>query len=159
MGLDIIAYEKVTFVKEELEDNDSDKRLKDNYTHIVVNSHFSERADGLKTGYYNCGGKSHSFRAGSYFGYNLWRRRLVEFAGITLDEAWSGNYTGPFSELINFSDCDGVIGPQTSAKLYKDFLQFHERAKMKNDVFLFELYEDFMTAFELASHGGAVKFA
>ena len=30
----------------------------------------------------------------------------------------------PFVELINFSDCEGVIGPEVAAKLAKDFADY-----------------------------------
>lgn len=59
----------------------------------------------------------YGFRAGSYSGYNWWRSKLEEFA--------EGD---SFQELINFADNEGVIGPVVSKKLYKDFIENHERA-------------------------------
>ena len=50
---------------------------------------------------------------------------LAGYAGA--DDAWERT-DGPFWELINFSDCEGVIGPKTSAKLAGDFAAFQEKA-------------------------------
>ena len=39
----------------------------------------------------------------------------------------------PFVELLNFSDCEGFIGPKTSAKLHADFLEWDEKAKVNSN--------------------------
>ena len=68
----------------------------------------------------------------------------------------------PFVELINFSDCEGVIGPKVAAKLAKDFADYEDRAsafaaKFKDDFFL-ALYREWRRAFEWAADGGMVHF-
>ena len=35
----------------------------------------------------------------------------------------------PFEEFINFSDCEGCIDWETSAKLYQDFVDWRDRAR------------------------------
>jgi hypothetical protein len=74
----------------------------------------------------------------------------------------------PFVELICFSDCEGSIGPETSAKLAKDFADYEEQAREWakdryadwHDEFdwWFSKYENFKRAFELAAQGGFVMF-
>ena len=34
------------------------------------------------------------------------------------------NEYGPFYKLMNFSDCEGVIGQETAEKLYRDFIRY-----------------------------------
>ena len=66
----------------------------------------------------------------------------------------------PFFELINFSDCEGSIGPVVSAKLARDFAEFDERARSLNDEgrHFYRLYKSWTTAFQMASDGGMVDF-
>ena len=52
--------------------------------------------------------------------------------GIGAKDLWDkvddGSYeTIPFSEHINFSDADGVIGPVASKKLYNDYVTIRKR--------------------------------
>jgi len=61
------------------------------------------------------------FRAGSYSGYGEWRNSLATVAGFrSARHAWENAHSGPFFELLNFADNDGVIGPEVSAKLARD---------------------------------------
>ena len=113
---------------------------------------------------------------GSYSSYNRWRNDLamaihgVEAAIIWEDSSYAGK---AFVELIDFSDCDGVIGAEVAEKLYHDFVE-HEKAfkhwtmcqwlkagNMKDDIDLCwdEIYEDFMQAFDIARKDGALIFS
>ena len=91
---------------------------------------FTEQAQGLEEGAYDASdGDYHSFRAGSYSGYGMWRDELAHAAGYFggVDQVWKGvdseGYVGkPFEELLNFSDAEGWIGPIASEKLYRDFV-------------------------------------
>lgn len=111
-----------------------------------------------------------SFRAGSYSGYGSWRRKLCKLVhGVEIEtvwndiDAWEGK---PFIELINFSDCEGVIGPETSAKLAKDFEDYQdlinsayvvEVYRKNNDWWLLK-YDDWCEAFKCAAKNGFVQF-
>lgn len=167
MGLDITAASKIELIPDAPVDLDA--------FHIGANpDEFADRADGLKPGLY----RSHAelnFRAGSYSGYNAWREQLAELAGYPAQPAnfgdavrgrppkehsagaWSAT-SGPFWELINFSDCEGVIGPRTSAKLAKDFADHQAKADAHPDEWFRDLYAMWRRAFELASDAGAVDF-
>ena len=113
------------------------------------------------------------FRAGSYSGYNHWREKLAEIAGypsIETDRFGSGLKemrhdagareagSGPFYELIWFSDCEGIIGPITSAKLARDFADFQAKADAVEDDYWREKYGKWRQAFEMAAEEGAVDF-
>ena len=94
------------------------------------------------------------------------KRREVEpsraFVGVVPKELWTlspddeAARATPFYELINFSDCEGFIGPKTSAKLAKDFAAWQEKAGERG--WFSEKYAQWRAAFELAANGGVVQF-
>jgi hypothetical protein len=124
---------------------------------------------------------------GAYSSYNSWRNELAIMSGYgSAQNVWSDtdfnpclpyinlryrklkkinkeNAIGeqisikPFYELINFSDCEGVIGPEISKKLYKDFVDFEQMAKNCDDYF-YRKYNEWKEAFRIASEGGAICF-
>lgn len=189
MGLDVTAYRRLTKLDAVY---DADGEPIDPITretigydlYAFVNPDFPGSADELEHRAVYSAADSHHFRAGSYSGYNRWREGLAEIAGYPLGEydkygrkwpshciaCWNGA-TGPFSELINFSDCEGVIGAAVSAKLAKDFADFQphvDALERREDYFSEEfvrfrtrfrsLYAEFRKAFEMAADGGAVAF-
>jgi hypothetical protein len=166
VGLDVTAYEKVTLKQamtiEQYNDMvDRDGEPGDEYV-VLYYAGFEERADGMPQGVYLDEGKSMEFRAGSYSGYNQWRANLALLVGTTDRAVWNDPQPGPFVELINFSDCDGFIGPQTSAKLAADFAAWQDRAADFADTFSIswwlDAYSQWRKAFELAANGGVVRF-
>ena len=64
--------------------------------------------------------------------------------------------------MIDFADNEGVIGSVVSEKLYKDFANNYEAAKVLptglDREYWFNRYENWMKAFEMARHNGAVDF-
>lgn len=179
MGLDITAYRKI----EKLDcvfDSDGypiDPKTGEpldwqTYFFACVNPEFPRQADGIKDG--NCYKfeEDYKFRAGSFLGYNHWREQLAKLAGYPAVLAPIGNMLlekrhdegaeksggGPFYELICFSDCEGVIGPKTSAKLAQDFQAFQESADQHEDERFRSRYNDWRKAFEMASESGCVRF-
>ena len=153
MGLDIVACDSMTLCEDE-----------EGY-HIWENDDFPGRFPNCVEGWYDLH-NTISFSAGSYIGYNIWRRKLARMAGYKPDPdnpqygeaggAWILS-NGPFWELINFTDCDGSIGPSVSEKLAKDFAN-HDPKKFTDDEKFIELYELWQKAFELAAKGGCVRF-
>lgn len=121
-----------------------------------INPHFGNRADDVKDIVLEVE-HTWSFRAGSYSGYNEWRRKLAALVGIEdVREFWTRTEgleqagkepTGPFWQLIHFSDCEGAIGPTVAKKLVKDFEKFEDEAK-KQGIYFMENYRDFKKAFE-----------
>lgn len=130
---------------------------------LMYNPHY-QRHDGLFLdrlySYEDEDGLSHS-----YSGYGHWREQLARFAGWPLHSeegchagsAWHAE-SGPFWELICFSDCEGTIGPVTSAKIAKDFAAYQRKANLHEDESFRERYALWREGFELAANGGAVVF-
>lgn len=159
MGLDISAYRALRPAPEAELDSDGDPKDYDSFTRItprmvaLTEEEFPGRTAGVQTGILTFGMKLR-FRAGSYSGYSQWRDWLASISGWgSAKLCWEGTRTeGPFYELISFSDCEGVIGPQVAAKLAKDFDDFAEKAG--DD----ERYALWRKAFTMAADGGAVEF-
>jgi hypothetical protein len=176
MGLDITAYTKTTKVDcvfdadGEPIDPQTRQPLED-YARPCCNPAFTEVAEGLDSEQVFSYEDAFGFRAGSYGGYSNWRETLAKVAGYPALEterygskymshstgAWEAR-VGPFAELINFSDCEGVIGPKTSAKLAKDFADFQEQADAQGDSDWQERYTSWRKAFEMAADSGFVSF-
>jgi len=168
MGLDILAFEHVTLTpKHEREDEEGNYcGDKDNHHHIYSEAGFQEQLGSLLPGRcYKASGKEMHFRAGSYGGYNEWREALAHDAlGVAPQRVWSEPSTWsicPFYELINFSDCEGTIGPEVARKLAQDFRLQREtvRARLaERGEWYAERYDLWQKAFELASGDGMVVF-
>lgn len=173
MGLNITAYRRlekmdVTFdpCGEPL-DPRTKTPLEGPFFRMRKSAFFAERADGLAPGIYRYRA-AHGFRAGSYSSYSQWRDDLAKLAGYPevdddteefkhAAEAWTWD-AGPFWALINFSDCEGTIGPDTSAELAGDFAEFQEQVDAHESEEFRELYAEWRIAFETAADGGAVNF-
>lgn len=163
MGLDISAISKIQRVEGEGsiwigEDEHS--------RHSYESGHYEETQD------------SQSFheRVGSYSIYNRWRNDLaMAIHGVSAETIWqdpTGFEGKAFVELIDFSDCDGVIGAEVAEKLYHDFVE-HEKAfkswtmqqwlkagNMEDEVDLWwdEIYDAFMQALDIARNEGVLIF-
>lgn len=177
MGLDITAYRQLKKIDcvfdEDGEPIDPTTRepLEECYLRAWVNPDFPGRADDIEDKGVYLSEDSFGFRAGSYGGYNHWRRTLAELAGYPAAPftrfgttemrhdagAWAAD-SGPFWELINFSDCEGVIGATASAKLAADFAAHQDKADAHADERFRAKYAEFRQAFEMAADGGAVEF-
>ena len=165
MGLDIRVYAKVTLIKAVTKEK-YDGAEPDDATFLYNEGH--DRGDGLVDGVYRTAGDSYGFRAGSYSGYNEWRAMLARLVGSTDRAMWHGYDSPsiralPFYELIAFSDCEGFIGPKTSAKLAADFdAQAENAARFAKTIedgdYWLEKYELWRKAFHLAAGEGVVKF-
>lgn len=179
MGLDITYYKNLTLIDcvfdRDGEPIDAKTRepITVEYVQLYANPAFPNHANGVEDKgvyHYEASGE---FRAGSYGGYNQWRECLAKLAGYPIAEreshgviqkrhdagAWAAK-AGPFWELINFSDCEGVIGPAISHKLAKDFAEFATNpARYAQSAYKFsELYDDWQEAFQTAAQNGAVRF-
>lgn len=173
MGLDVIAYRKLQAVdalfdaKSKPIDRQTGKPIT-HYFQVNINPDFPKQADDLTDNSVWHYRDSFSFQ-NAYGYFNQWREELAKLAGYPLAQheeldglamrhaaaCWNGT-TGPFSELIYFSDCQGVIGSVTSAKLVRDFIDFDEQAEANGDDF-YDAYLNWQTAFEMAADGGAVE--
>jgi len=114
----------------------------------------------------------HHFRAGSYSGYNRFRKLLSDgVAGVDPHALWENEdqyKDSQMFEMINFSDCEGILGTGVCKKLYPQFLE--NRDKFENylktimsedgDTIRWEMstYDDFTEAFRLGSQNGIVVY-
>lgn len=174
MGLDITAYRGLRKAKDG-EGIDPKYPEEADYDHdwhrMYVNPDFPTQADDIEDRAIYHPEESFGFRAGSYSGYNLWRDQLAALVGHPVfvggnygdhqrhsASVWNDPQPGAFVELIHFSDCEGVIGPTTSAKLARDFAEFQAQADQHPDEWFRAKYADWRKAFEMAADGGAVDF-
>ena len=160
MGLDISAVSKI----KQIDGDDG--------THYVAADSFERH--NLQQSWYTSSYDSrvHWFRAGSYSGYGAFRRDLCGFAhGVSDTTIWDNleKYKGEkFHEIIEFSDCQGVIGAEVSSKLHADFVDGRDAfvkwvtEKYGDDLevskYRVEVYDDFTLAFEIAKDDGMVVF-
>lgn len=164
MGLDITAYEKVELVRPS-EKYDEDRDTEDyeaGLRFLYVEPSFPKHADGMVNGYYVPTGKQLRFRAGSYSGYNHFRAKLcIAAIGVEPEVVWAdldAYADKPFFELVHFSDCEGIIGPTTSAKLAEDFKDISVRDRLPEQGWWRESFDEWAKAFALAADTGVVEF-
>jgi hypothetical protein len=156
MGLDIIVLKNAI----PCEANDAGES--------VHNANGFDRMDGRLEGRYT--GERFMFSAGSYGNYNQWRTWLSKtFLGVFPETVWENRarYQGkPFYELIDFGDNEGAIGPETSAKLAKDFETNRVAVDLMLDQYQDEIemewnhgkFVEWQKAFEMASEDGFILF-
>jgi hypothetical protein len=167
MGLSIYAISNIKLSGNIIDDEPTDQDIN------VYPGTFN-RIAGLEVGLYRetDESKHYDFHAGSYSTYNWFRRNLsTAIFGVPVEKIWLNTeaYEGrPFFELIEFSDCDGIIGPDVSKKLHQDFethrpnmIKFCLENFIDDDQSyesIMETYDNFTTAFKIASKGGLVLF-
>lgn len=120
MGLDIYTLRHPTFVKPREQASDEDW---DTLTRIYNDPSFTGHSDGRPQGFYR-GERSKGHGSWSYGGYSHLRRLLCRVAfGAEPEAVWQSPERfarqphGDLVALINFSDCEGAIGPVTCGKL------------------------------------------
>jgi len=165
MGLDVRAYRGLTLAPDAAVDDDGDPVEWKNYIRLRketldgTEEHWPGRTIPLVAGIYTAA-EHLDLPCGPYSRYNRWREWLCEAAGHGApSDIWDGRVTvGPFVELINFSDCEGIIGPVVCAKLAKDFAEHQEHIIGGAQGYEAEMYRRWRRAFELAADGGCVDF-
>ncbi|MFL6657593.1 MAG: hypothetical protein ACJ8GW_05945 [Massilia sp.] len=169
-GLDITAYEKLAIVGSPQLDKYGDPVARNQVRLKPVE--YPERFAGLVAGSVYQYRLSFEFRAGSYSGYNYWRNELAKLAGYETTPVKSRDGTvvlrydatawdlqrGPFWELIDFSDSEGVIGPTVCKRVHKDFLSFAALAARHPDESFRSSYGEWTKAFAMCANSGAIVF-
>lgn len=177
MGLNITAYRKLTKLDAPFNEDDEpvdpqtgETIEMDEYLQVCANPYFPGREQGLEDGALYTYAEDDEVFSCSYGDYTIWRESLAKLAGYPLVErdgreashaaaAWNGEVSeGPFYELVNFTDNDGVIGPVVAAKLLRDFAEFDERAKAITEDDFYDRYRAMHRGLELAADGGALAF-
>ena len=177
MGLDITAYSKLqVLTPEEIKASERSIGVRVDFGEEVItlsdsqikspNNWIRDMSPG--TYYQSPKTEEYSFRAGSYSGYGTYRKMLSEcFLGARPEEVWRNEsvYRGqPFYEQVNFSDCEGFIGPEFSAKLAEDYEegrdQWYEYLKESGEEIEYYMarYDNWTKAFQVASDDGFVWY-
>ena len=162
MGLDITAVGNATRIIGV--DDASLVGEDDNRCVLVGGNQFHQRMDGLEHGLYRIGGAEMYFRAGSYSTYNEFRSWLARASsGGPPSAYWTPQAekdgTLPFLHLINFSDCEGSIGPRTCAGLAREFVSLRDKVRQSYESVLWiSLYDLFGKAFAIGACDGWVLF-
>jgi hypothetical protein len=166
VGLDITAYSRLRHVGKHVEQWCEDEHHVQAYAYDefpqsfrgipVIETDVISRESFLIGGCYSVTDETetHSFRAGSYGGYNRWRADLQQQFNPGRDP------DGPFYELIWFADNDGSIGPDAAKDLLADFREHADRYKSGDEPFDWHrhAYEDWTRACELAADSGLIHF-
>jgi hypothetical protein len=173
MGLDIIACSRIS--KADVELDETGHPVASQYWETMcrawVNPDWPERAQGLEHNAWYTFERQVTFRAGAYSAYNEWREQLAKMAGYPAEETYSRSFgnrtlhsaacwngkTGPFSLLIDFSDCEGAMSQDVCRQLLADFVEFDDKAREIGGWF-YEKYSNWKEALEVASDGGMVCF-
>lgn len=178
MGLDITAYSKLEFAKEFPNYDSAEEAFPwdgatvrftygawayDGFDRIAPLA----KPEGDKVVVYVCKGEELKFRAGSYGGYSYWRNWLARVAnGLDAQDVWNTRNLQrtrdlPFYELIDFSDCEGVIGTDAAKELAIDFAAFQDKVDAltgEDNEYNQTKYAQWRKACELAADGGAINF-
>ena len=178
MGLDIGAMSNIVLREDLTKNEDWDVVSREtgervdghNFYVASVIDEFSDQAGPIRNGDVFEYDEYMHVRAGSYGGYNRWRRMLCNMAlGVEPEVVWNNptNFeTAPFFDLINFSDCEGVLCTEACQGLYEDFRNPLPAAtayasRLPGDwdgEYWLDKYKEWMEAFELASKDGCVDF-
>lgn len=157
MGLDINAYGRCTPIGVTFDAHGEVEQPRT--VKPYVNPDFPAQADGIISNIWYQYETCMTFGAGSYPSYGAWRRELAKIGGYDQKDVWEGRIAeGPFVELVNFADNEGVLGPETSAKLARDFEDRMERARNMMDGDDFRLYGKWLKALTMAADGGLINF-
>lgn len=110
---------------------------------------------------------------GSYSSYNKFRNLLsIAILGVKAETAWDSGDTyinEPLWDIINFSDCEGIIDTTTSKKLLNEFKDSRDTfvnyingnsdiGDMDSEHYI-EQYDEFIKMFEIAAQNGFVQYA
>ena len=154
MGLDIAVFRTARITPPHDLDDDC---WEEGHVMVGTPEGMEHALGGLEPGRCYLADRDHSFRAGSYTGYGHWRTDLAKTIHKVIPEtiwhdedAWVGK---PFYELINFSDCEGTMGPGVCAKLYADFALHRDAYMAAHDPgdWCRESYDDWLEGFRVAA--------
>lgn len=181
MGLDIAAFSHLEKVDPELYDYDyeegqdvysKDGAPCDPVVWVRKNEYKPERCEYPDGPYFY--EERTGFYAGGYLSYGSWRNLLAKFAdGYDPVEGEASPYAagawasgeGPFWELIDFSDCEGMLGTKVCQKLLNDFTQYESKLEafcadmdLEDAAWFSGKYQEWRNALQLAAQGGCILF-
>lgn len=155
MGLAVIAYCDVTPWDELSESARDGRSAEEDGVRFRNDPAFADRLAPLEEGYYQATELRREY-IGSYHYYGEWRTWL------------SQTFPSAFEELVDFSDCDGSLGPDAVHSLYVDFEEWNEQVRdiaertipdADDATSYIETYRQFRRCFLLADPDGVVEFS
>lgn len=173
MGIAITVYLNLVEVNPVHSAYDEDSELNDDkYVEFYDNPDFPGRISPFKGRpvVYEYSKSSDISISMPYSTYNAWREQLAMIAGYTPvlcpdrnrlrhDAAVWAAGSGPFYELINFSDCEGTIGTDVAKKLVGDFVKYRSVAEHYMSPLELNKYDNLCSMCEYAvKYNGALKF-
>jgi hypothetical protein len=128
MGLDVSFYSEVTVLGD---DHEPSEDCWDDHSRIYVLEGFEHALGSLvQDRCYDATTERTDHIHHSYGGYNVFREALcLGILKVEPKEVWDDPQTyvdRPFYHQINFSDNEGVMGPEAAAKLAKDYADHRE---------------------------------
>ena len=169
MGLDLSAYREAKIIKEVYYDIGSDCwRNSNDYTvveyteEIRANPHFPMRAPSIidRALIEFLPNNGISCYVGSYSSYSSWRYEIAKlFNNHTKEMYWLDVKNAPFNELLNFSDCEGLIMGDYLNKIQQDFSKYFTLAESSLSSYDFEQYCKIKEIFDFAAPNGMVEFS
>lgn len=177
MSLNLVAFKHIRKLENVVADEkgkprrtDTGKRCREACFQALVHEDYPQRAADLEDqGFYTFSSMLYAASVPPSV-YLRWREQLAAFAGYRLlrdRQAKEGRshlagaravQAGPFWELLNFADREGVIGAHVSAKLAQDFLAHQDLAAAHPQKSFRDMYTWLQRAFTMASDQGAVSF-
>lgn len=168
MGLDITVYKNVKplikdgehvhgdYDRDLLEEEFSDLYM---FTAFVITPEWNDRIKNFNIDYYYYGEPVYEFGYG-YSYHSNFRNKLGLLVGLADGEWLDITNDKPFFEICQFADNEGVMDFECAAELYKDFLEYKEKAYelYADDEWLLRRYEDWLEATRLAKEDGAIDF-
>jgi hypothetical protein len=161
VGLSVTAYSNVKIAEslpplDERDDWEYDSFVKTNTQEFLDSA--PSLGDGLLLDIRNS--TSHTWHAGSYRGYNIFRRLLTNLVGYEPEEAWHDPEvytTFYFYELVNFSDYEGTIDSIASKRLLYAFISFRREFYNENPGWSY-MYDEWIKGLTLAADNGILHF-
>jgi hypothetical protein len=164
MGLDITAYKNVELIDTLQTADEFEEKYdwKEQLDWVSLCTDYPDRLPPIQLGGVYRYQDKMKFRAGSYSGYGWWRSELCKMAhGIEPQLIWDNpeTYAGlPFVELINFSDCEGILGTEVCKKLLDDFVTHQLKANQSKSEYFKDAYANWLNTFEYAADNGYIDF-
>lgn len=165
MGLAINAYRQLRLVDAKYDEETGDfisptGEILRGVIGLYPNSDFPNHTHLTETSrIHKDNGEPNSIRVGSYSYYYYWRVAIATLFGNNVgDRSWLNIENAPFNELLNFSDCEGVITGGYLNKIQQDFNVYFELAEEKLPTHYFETYCEIKEMFDFAAPNGVIIF-
>lgn len=156
MGLDVRVYNNIKITeKEEYAD----------FTAFVSSEYWKYKIKNLKEGKAYKGDSCFRGVSCACSSHNRFRETLIKLIGrddlLDVDGKIKWNELPddmPFYDFIDFSDCEGCLDWEISAKIYTDFEKYFDKAKLELNEYNISIYETWLETFNYGRSNSVVVF-